>query len=198
MTESIEFYFDFLSPYSYLAYRLARSHYNLKLKLKPVSLPQLIKLSGNIPPASLKPRAAYLIKDLTRSMKLYGLDNDSFKIPEQFPFDTRSEMYQLIKMIEIEKKSEKEINEFVMKTWKRIFHKGQYGDESPPIKFEETEREQLKSLLLRNTREALNLDAYGVPFWRIENSYGEEETFFGSDRFHHIIDFLKRNPQSKL
>ncbi len=111
MTETIEFYFDFLSPYSYLAYRLARSHFHLKLKLKPVSLPHLIKLSGNIPPASLKPRAAHLIKDLNRSMRVYGFEADDFKVPERFPFDTRSEMYELIKMIEVEKKSSGQVDE---------------------------------------------------------------------------------------
>ncbi len=77
-----------------------------------------------------------------------------------------------------------------MKTWKRIFHDGLL--EAATL-LEESEREQLKSLLMENTREAVDLGAYGVPFWRISNSFGEVETFFGSDRFHHILAFLNRS-----
>lgn len=197
-TEIVEFYFDFLSPYSYLAYLILRDKIIKKspsasasnticLKFKPVSLPHLIKWSGNSPPASLKPRALFILKDLHRSMKLSALaDQANFKVPERFPFDTRNEMYELVKMVEVDGKSFEEIDEFVMKTWRRIFHEGiteTFNEISE-------QRDELKSLLLKNTKEALELGAFGVPFWRITNSAGRRETFFGSDRFNHIDAFL--------
>lgn len=184
----IEFYFDFLSPYSYLAYRLARVHFkDFKLTLKPVSLPHIINLSGNVPPASLKARGNYLVKDLRRSVDFYGLSGD-FKVPEKFPFDTRNYLYELVRMIEEEKTTE-EIDEYIMKTWTKIFHKGDIGvGPEPPNK------SHWKSLILKNTEEALKLGAYGVPFWRIKNDKGEVETFFGSDRFHHIARFIGIDP----
>ena len=186
----IELYFDFLSPYSFLAYRLARDHFNdSELVLKPVSLPHLINLSGNIPPAAFKPRADYIKKDLARTAAFYQFE--PLKVPEKFPFDTRNEMYQLIKMIEIEKKKPEEIDAFVMKTWMKLFSNSNHDINN----FQnEKEKEQLKYLLMKNTREALDLGVYGVPFWRVTNSKGEIETFFGSDRFHHIANFLGIDP----
>ena len=190
MTE-IEFYFDFLSPYSYLAYRLARIHFkNYKLTLKPVSLPHIINLSGNVPPASLKVRGDYLKKDLLRSADFYNLvEKGDFKVPEMFPFDTRNHLYELIKMIEEGKKSAEEIDEFIMEIWTKIFHKGEIG-----VGPELPNKSHWKSLLLKNTEEALKLGAFGVPFWRIKNDKIEMETFFGSDRFHHMAKFIGIDP----
>lgn len=192
MTE-IEFYFDFLSPYSYLAYRLARVHFKyFKIKLKPVSLPHIIALSGNVPPASLKVRGDFLIKDLNRSAEFYGLmDGGGFKVPEQFPFDTRNYLYELVKMIEEGEGEgkEEEIDKFMIETWTKIFHKGDTGNGPEPFN-----KSHCKSLILKNTEEALKLGAFGVPFWRIKNDKGEIETFFGSDRFHHMAKFIGIDP----
>lgn len=188
MTE-IEFYFDFLSPYSYLAYRIARVHFKYyKLILKPVSLPHIITSSGNIPPASLEARRNYFKMDLQRSAEFYGLE-ENFKVPARFPFDTRNYLYELVKMIEEGTKSSKEIDEFVMKTWIKIFHEGDI--ETGP---EPANKSHCKYLLMKNTEEALKLGAYGVPFWRIKNDKGQVETFFGSDRFHHIAKFIGIDP----
>ena len=195
MVEQVEFYFDFLSPYSYLAYRQARLHLShLKLIPKPISLPQIIFKSQNTPPANLPPRAEYLKKDLKRSAEFYGLET-GFKVPETFPFDTRKELYKLIEIMD-GCGNEAEIDEFIMGTWKRIFHQHSH----PSKKQDEYELKDPKNLqkfkliLMKNTKEALDLGAYGVPFWRVTNSKGEIETFFGSDRFHHMALFLGINP----
>ena len=63
----IEFCFDFISPYAYLAStqmpalseRLA-----IPVLWQPVNLPRLIKLSGNTPPAKVRNKARYLMRDL--------------------------------------------------------------------------------------------------------------------------------------
>lgn len=192
MTE-IEFYFDFLSPYSYLAYRIARVHFKgFRLILKPVSLPHIISSSGNIPPASLKVRGEFLKKDLQRSAEYYNLNDEkeSFKVPETFPFDTRNYLYALIKIIEEGAgKNEKEIDEFVMQTWYKIFHEGDLR--SGP---KQENQSHWKSLLLENTEEALKLGSFGVPFWRVKNDQGQLETFFGSDRFNHMAKFIGIDP----
>ena len=191
MTE-IEFYFDFLSPYSYLAYRLARVHFKkFNLILKPISLPHIINLSGNVPPASLKVRGKFLLKDLKRSAEFYGLNQEhgDFKVPDKFPFDTRNHLYELVKMIEEEGRTFEEIDKFVMSVWIKIFHKGEIG-----VGPELPNKSHWKNLILENTEKALQLGAFGVPFWRITNDEGEIETFFGSDRFHHMAKFIRIDP----
>ena len=189
----IDFYFDFLSPYSYLAYRIAREHFPLSaINPIPVSLPHIIAKSGNIPPANLEARARYLKKDLERSAAFYGLPS-GFKVPERFPFDTRAELYKLIELIGDENVSKEEIDEFIMKTWQRIFHPNTNNYET--ITIDPDVIVDAKKILMKNTDEALKFGVYGVPFWRVTNTAtGEIETFFGSDRFHHMASFLGIDP----
>ena len=188
----IDFYFDFLSPYSYLAYTIARTHLlndkNIKFNLKPVSLPHLISKSGNTPPGNLKVRAEYSIKDLKRSANFYNLK--PFKMPPTFPFDTRPLLYSLLNLQGENKSSAKEIDEFVMRTWEKLFHEGNLED----CVEKEFDADKNKRELMQNTREALELGAYGVPFWRIKNDSGAVETFFGSDRFNHLAKFIGKDP----
>jgi 2-hydroxychromene-2-carboxylate isomerase len=65
----MDFYFDFISPYSYLAVKrlprmpvLAGAH----IRWLPVNLPKLIKDAGNTPPATCRPKALYLLQDIKR------------------------------------------------------------------------------------------------------------------------------------
>ena len=54
MTKSIEFYFDFISPYSFLAYKKSRSskdNQKINIIYKPILLGGLHKLGGITAPA---------------------------------------------------------------------------------------------------------------------------------------------------
>ncbi|OIO66596.1 MAG: 2-hydroxychromene-2-carboxylate isomerase [Zetaproteobacteria bacterium CG_4_9_14_3_um_filter_49_83] len=65
----VDFYFDFISPYSYLAvvqlaaFEAAQPvHFNWI----PVNLPKLIQQSGNVPPAGSRNKGLYLLHDIKR------------------------------------------------------------------------------------------------------------------------------------
>ena len=63
----IEFCFDFISPYAYLAStQMPALSERLELPViwQPVNLPRLIKLSGNTPPTTVRNKAKYLMRDL--------------------------------------------------------------------------------------------------------------------------------------
>lgn len=49
---------------------------------------------------------------------------------------------------------------------------------------------QYKQELTHNTQRAIELGAFGAPFFWVRNERGQEEPFFGSDRFHFMWDFL--------
>jgi glutathione S-transferase kappa 1 len=49
---------------------------------------------------------------------------------------------------------------------------------------------QYKQGLRRNTERAIQLGAFGAPFFWVRNDKGQEEPFFGSDRFHFMWDFI--------
>ena len=51
MTKSIDFYFDFISPYSYLAYKKIDKLGEVNINYKPILLGGLHKLGGITAPA---------------------------------------------------------------------------------------------------------------------------------------------------
>jgi 2-hydroxychromene-2-carboxylate isomerase len=63
----IEFCFDFISPYAYLASTqlpALSTRLDIPVLWQPVNLPRLIKLSGNTPPTTVRNKAKYLMRDL--------------------------------------------------------------------------------------------------------------------------------------
>ena len=64
MTKEVGFYFDFISPYAYLAYKKIQSlPKDIKIKYKPVLLGALHNLEGITAPAFIKPKLKHMISD---------------------------------------------------------------------------------------------------------------------------------------
>jgi len=85
---SVEFFFDVTSPYSYLASTqladLARRT-GVTIEWRPFLLGGLFASIGNQAPAMLKPRGAYMGRDLQRWAKRYGVP---LNWPSRFPMNT--------------------------------------------------------------------------------------------------------------
>jgi 2-hydroxychromene-2-carboxylate isomerase len=64
MTKEIDFYFDFISPYTYLAYKKIQSlPKNIKINYKPILLGGLHNLEGITAPAYIKPKLKHMVSD---------------------------------------------------------------------------------------------------------------------------------------
>ena len=63
MTKEIDFYFDFISPYSYLAHQKIKIINNINFNYKPVLLGGLHNLQGITAPAFIKPKLNHMISD---------------------------------------------------------------------------------------------------------------------------------------
>ena len=63
MTKSIEFYFDFISPYSYLAYQKIKKIKEINFRYMPVLVGGLHNLQGITAPAFIKPKLKHMISD---------------------------------------------------------------------------------------------------------------------------------------
>ena len=64
MTKKIDFYFDFISPYTYLAYKKIQSlPKDIKINYKPILLGGLHNLEGITAPAFIKPKLKHMISD---------------------------------------------------------------------------------------------------------------------------------------
>ncbi len=78
MTQTVDFYFDFMSPFAYLAHcRLARlpALYGCRIAYHPVDLGRLKRAIGNTGPSNreLPVKLRYLVSDLKRWADRYGV-----------------------------------------------------------------------------------------------------------------------------
>ena len=80
MTKKIDFYFDFISPYAYLAYQKIKVIKNINFNYKPVLLGGLHNLQGITAPAFIKAKLKNMINDcdvIAKKIKLilFGILN---------------------------------------------------------------------------------------------------------------------------
>ena len=86
MPQPIEFYFDFSSPYGYLASTQIdplAAKYGRTVTWKPILLGAVFKVSGSKPLVDLPLKGDYFLRDFERSAKFFGVP---FKLPPGFPF----------------------------------------------------------------------------------------------------------------
>ena len=86
MAAPIEFYFDFSSPYGYLAAQRIEEvveEYEREILWKPFLLGALFKTTGAKPLLDIPMKGDYARRDLARSARLFDIP---FVMPETFPF----------------------------------------------------------------------------------------------------------------
>ena len=86
MTKEIDFYFDFISPYTYLAYKKIQSlPKDIKINYKPILLGGLHNLEGITAPAFIKPKLKHMISDCNLIAKK---DKSNFIWNSKFPINS--------------------------------------------------------------------------------------------------------------
>jgi len=186
---NIDFYFDFISPYSYLAATQIKSfeqRHATNFNWLPVNLPRLMKLSGNISPISVKNKATYSLRDLKRWAAYL---DQPFKMIRPGTFDSRPAMriagalqgkqradfsltlFEAIWSGSIDITDEKWLTHIVTK-------------KSLPQQWLDIENEAFE----KNTHAALKAGAFGVPSFILHPPSGRKQLFFGLDH----MDFLAR------
>ena len=88
----VEFFYDLVSPYSYLAYGrvgdMCKEH-RAELVLRPMLLGAVHKAVGLRAPIEIKSKGRYQLRDIHRWAEHYGLP---MKFPDNFPFHTLKTM----------------------------------------------------------------------------------------------------------
>ena len=90
MSDPIEFYFDFSSPYSYLASEMIdelAAKYGRQVKWRPILLGAAFQKSGLPLLVTVPLKGEYSLRDFDRSARFYGIP---FKFPEKFPLATQT------------------------------------------------------------------------------------------------------------
>ena len=86
MNKSIDFYFDFISPYSYLAHKkikVIQTKNKIVFNYKPIFIGGLHNLQGITAPAFIKPKLKHMVNDCTLIAKKNNFDfiwNSKFPI----------------------------------------------------------------------------------------------------------------------
>ena len=189
MQKKIDFYFDFLSPYSYLAWTWVRSQPH-DFVYYPVSIPSIVAHYETKGPAQIKPKRNYLFKDLLR---FASLNQIPFTTPLNLPFNS---LYALrLSLATVSGKWQKEVIDAIFRAgWEEgldigsddilkevLSKKGLPVDELFSKMEEKSSRIQLKS----NIESALNREVFGVPTFFID-----EEMFWGNDSIKYLEMYL--------
>jgi len=90
MKSLIDFYFDFSSPYGYLASTridALAERYEREVAWHPILLGVVFKTTGGMPLPSIPLKGQYALHDFLRSAKFHGVE---FSLPSPFPIATQT------------------------------------------------------------------------------------------------------------
>ena len=187
MTKEIDFYFDFISPYSYLVYQKIKSIKNVNFNYKPVLLGGLHNLQGITAPAFIKPKLKHMISDCDLIAKK---DKSNFIWNSNFPINSLNIMrgYLFINaeyrdlylnvMFDAYWKNNLDIsNEEIIKT---LLKKCKI---EPIVFFNGIKNPRIKDKLKSVTQEAYDKEIFGAPTFVVNN-----KIFWGQDRLGFALD----------
>ena len=196
MIRSFDFYFDFISPYSYLAHMKIRRieiKKNIQMNYKPIFLGGLHKLVGITAPAFINPKAKFMIKDCKMVAKKFNI---RFNFNSFFPINSINLMRGLL----IIKNNVK--NNYIDNFFEAYWQEGlNLGDEKTffnvlkkcNIKKNDflmkIENKKTKDRLRKLTKDAYMKDIFGAPTFVVN-----KKIFWGQDRLDYALDeFFKKN-----
>jgi 2-hydroxychromene-2-carboxylate isomerase len=197
MTEPIEFYFDFSSPYGYLAScqieALAARH-GRKLRWRPYLLGVAFKETGQKPLVEQPLRGPYHLHDFARSARRIGVP---FKLPSPFPFAAVAPSRAFYWL---EERDPALASRFARKTYDRIFGEGRVvadagavAEVAAPLGIDAAaltagiNDPAIKDRLRVAIDEAIKRGVFGSPF-----IYVDGEPFWGHDRLGQVEEWLTR------
>ncbi|KAG9187726.1 hypothetical protein G6011_05597 [Alternaria panax] len=155
---------------------------------------------GNKPPWTLEAKAKYGEYDSARAKKYFGLPN--LQPPDFFPILSLLPQRALCAVKEAYPEKFIDIfRDIFYSMWEdgKDVSKPEILVEALQQRLKEDEAKEVlakansppyKQMLNDNTKQALDHGAFGCPWFFVRNSKGEEEPFFGSDRFHYMWEYL--------
>ena len=190
MTKSIDFYFDFISPYSYLAYNKLKSlknYRNININFKPILLGGLHNLGGITPPAFNERK----LKNMKDDCNLIAKKNNiPFIWNIKFPINSLYLMRGYLIMNNEVKKKYFEL--FFNAYWrdnidisneKNISNILENLEINKKKYFDEIKKIEIKDELKKLTSLAFEKNIFGAPTFVVNN-----KIFWGQDRLDYALD----------
>ena len=196
MIKPFDFFFDFASPYSYLAHKQIRNiEYQNKVEINymPILLGGLLNLAEIKAPAFFPSKAKFMIKDC----KLFAEKlNIKFKFNSYFPMESLNLMRGVLIAMN-ENKTNLYIDKFFDACWKdglnlndqkiidKILEDLNFNLETFKLKISE---QKIKDELKKRTHDAFLKGVFGTPSFIINN-----KMFWGQDRLEFVLIEAKKN-----
>lgn len=197
MSRTVEFFFDFGSPTSYLAWtqlpRIA-AQADAQIIWRPMLLGGVFKATGNQSPVSVPPKGRYMLNDLDRFAKRYGV---AMAFNPHFPINTLTLMrgaagYQGTEQFD------RYVKTLFEALWVQQENLGKpevvaqvlTSAGLDPAEFERLVGDDaVKERLKATTEEAIARGVFGAPTFFVG-----DEMHFGQDRLDFVAEALARTP----
>ena len=196
MIKSFDFFFDFISPYSYLAHKQIRNieyQYKIEINYMPILLSGLLNLAEIKAPVFIPSKAKFMIKDC----KLFAEKlNIKFKFNSYFPIQSLNLMRGVL-IARKENKTSLYIDKFFDACWKdglnlndqeivdKILEDLNFNLEAFKLKISE---QKIKDELKKRTKDAYLKGVFGAPSFIINN-----KMFWGQDRLEFVLKEAQKN-----
>ena len=195
MIKPFDFYFDFASPYTFIAHKEIRKiekEHSIKVKYMPILLGGLLKLAGIKPNIDIPVKGKYMIKDCKLWAEKYNI---VFKFNNYFPIIT----INLMRCVLIAEKKGFAQN-FIDKVFDAIWKDGlnlndnaivekllKNLDINPKTFLMEALETKIKDDLKKKTDDAFKLGIFGAPSFIINN-----KIFWGQDRLEFVLSEARK------
>jgi 2-hydroxychromene-2-carboxylate isomerase len=192
MSSYIDFYFDVISPYSYIAHKKIQKiidNQKIIFNYKPIFLGGLHNLAGISAPAFNK----YKMKNMKNDCELVSKKNDiSFTWNLKFPINSLSIMRGYLSVNNNQK--EEYLNIFFNAYWKDNLDLSSEKEFSKLLEtlriddkvfFEKIKQQSIKDDLKKLTSDAFNREIFGAPTFVVNN-----KIFWGQDRLEYALEEL--------
>ena len=177
MATSIDWYFDFVSPYSYLSlYRL--KELGTPVVYKPVLFAGILNHWGQKGPAEIPAKRKWTYRSCVWEAQKLGVP---FRFPALHPFNPLPHL-RLALAADCRPDAVRRIFEFVWTTGEDAADASRFADLCNALGADPSKRPEVKDLLRSNTEEAVARGVFGVPSFVIDG-----EVFWGADS----VDFAK-------
>ena len=192
MSSYIDFYFDVISPYSYIAHKKIqkiKESQKVIFNYKPILLGGLHNLAGINAPAFNK----YKMKNMQSDCELVSKKNNiSFIWNSKFPINSLSIMRGYISLNETQKDGY--LNTFFDAYWKDnldLSSEKEFSELLGSLKidskifFEKIKQQSIKDNLKKLTSDAFEKEVFGAPTFIVNN-----KIFWGQDRLEYALEEL--------
>ena len=190
MNKTIDFYFDFVSPYTFISFQQIKTikfKQDFKFKLKPILLGGLNNLHKITAPAFVPAKARFMIRDCKMVCEKYKI---SFKFNSYFPIKTVNLMRGVLIAEE-----DGVANEYIDKIFEALWVNGlnlndqtiidkvlKNLDFNPKTFALRLSNQNVKDELKKKTQEAFSKGIFGAPTFYVNN-----KVFWGQDRLEYAL-----------